>query len=150
MVVMKKLGFLIFVIALSLPLLGLAQEAEAEDLDSYIARLNTECPIECGENWTFLSLSPAGDTVTVELQVPASLGSFMSLLTSDTDNVRRLWGREISGFGEQWKRFLARLADADRYLKLYFIPKGSEATYVIVLNPAEARLISNRNNSVSD
>ena len=146
MVIMKKLGFLILVIALSLPLSGLAQEAEAEDLDSYIARLNSECPIEAGDNWIFLSFSSTSDTVTVELQVPASLGSFMSLLTSDTDNVRRLWGQEISGLGEQWKWFLARLADADRYLKLNFIPKGSEATYVIVLNPAEARLISNRNN----
>ena len=139
MVIMKKFGFLILVIALSLPLLGLAQEAEAEDLDSYIARLNSECPIECGENWTFLSLSPAGDTVTVELQVPASLGPFMSLLADNSENVRRLWVREIIGFGEQWKTFLARLADADRHLRLKFKPLGSEATKKIVLKPSDLK-----------
>ena len=145
MVIMKKLGFLLFVIVFTLPLLASAQDVESEDIDSCIIRLNSECPIEAGDNWTFLSFSSTSDTVTVELQVPASLSSFMSLLTSDTDNVRRLWGREISGFGERWKTFLARLADADRYLRLKFKPKGSETRYEIVLNPPEVRFISTRN-----
>lgn len=134
---MKKIGFLILAIALLLPLFGSAQEAGAEDFDSYIVRLNSECPIDSGDNWTFLSFSSASDTVTVELQVPASLGSFMSLLTNDSENVRRLWVREISGFGVQWKTFLARLADADCYLRLKFKPKGNDSTTEIVLKPTD-------------
>ena len=137
MVIMKKLGFLLFVIVFTLPLLASAQDVESEDIDSCIIRLNSECPIEAGDNWTFLSFSSTSDTVTVELQVPASLGSFMSLLTNDSENVRRLWVREISGFGVQWKMFLARLADADCYLRLKFKPKGNDSTTEIVLKPTD-------------
>lgn len=134
---MKKLSFLLLAISLSLPLFGFAQEVETEDFDGYIARLNTECPIGNGEKWALLSFAVASDTVVTELQVPASLGVFMSLLTEDSDNVRRLWVREMEAFGETWQAFVKRLVEADRPLKLKFKPQDKDASAEIILMPTD-------------
>lgn len=134
---MKKLGFLLLAITLSLPFFSSAQEVDAEDFDGYIAKLNTECPIGNGENWALLSFAVAGDTVVAELQVPASLVVFMSVLTEDSDNVRRLWVREMDAFGETWRAFVNRLVEADRPLRLKFRPKDKDATAEILLMPTD-------------
>ena len=136
---MKKLGLLLIVLALSIPLCGYAQEVEDEDEDfeTYVARLNAECPIQSGEHWTLLSFAEAGDIVVVELQIPASLGPFMSVLTDNTDNVRRLWVREMEIFGEIWEDFVARLVKEDRPMRLSFKPKGSDTSARILLKPSD-------------
>lgn len=134
---MKKLGFLLLAIFLCFPFVGSAQNVETEDFDSLVAKFNAECPITSGENWAITSFATAGDTVLVELQVPASLGGFMSLLTGDTDNVKRLWARELNTFGKQWKTFVTRLIEADRPVKLFFTPKGGDTAAEIVLRPSD-------------
>ena len=134
---MKKLGFLLLAFFLCFPFVGSAQNVETEDFDSLVAKFNAECPITSGENWALTSFATAGDTVLIELQVPASLGGFMSLLTADTDNVKRLWVRELNSFGEQWKTFVTRLIEADRPVRLYFTPKGGDIAAEIVLRPSD-------------
>lgn len=134
---MKKLGFLLLAIFLCFPFVSSSQNVETEDFDSLVVRLNAECPINSGENWALTSFATVGDTVQIELQVPASLGGFMSLLTADTDNVKRLWARELNNFGEQWKTFVNRLIEADRLLKVCFTPKGGDTAAEIVLKPSD-------------
>lgn len=134
---MKKLGFLLLALLLCFPFVGSAQNVETEDFDSLVAKLNAECPITSGENWALTSFATAGDTVVVELQVPASLGGFISLLTSDTDNVKRLWARELDNFGKPWNTFVTRLIEADRLLKVCFTPKGGDTAAEIVLRPSD-------------
>ena len=134
---MKKSGFLSVLILLLVPICGLAREAENETLDDYVAHLNAECPISSGDNWVLRSFETRGDTVIVDLKVPSALSPFMSLLTSDSENVRRLWVREMGVFGETWKAITARLVEAERPLKLIFKLDRSEPENEIILLPTD-------------
>ena len=95
--------------------------------------------INSGGNWSIKSFATASDTAMVELQVPASLVPFMSLLTEKSDNAKRLWVRELDGFGKTWHAFVAKLVEADRPLKLTFKPqgRGEDDAASIILMPAD-------------
>ena len=134
---MRKLGVLFAALALLIPIFGSAQGQEDESFDAFVSRINAECPINSGSNWALQSFTTAGDTVVVELQVPASLAPFMSLLTDKSKNVKRLWIREMSGFGERWNTFVERLVEADRMLKINFNMRGQDAAAGIVLKPSD-------------
>jgi hypothetical protein len=137
---MKLLQSLLTALALLASTSAFAQETvKTESFDDFVARINAECPINSGGNWSIESFATASDTAMVELQVPASLVPFMSLLTEKSDNAKRLWVRELDGFGETWHAFVAKLVEADRPLKLTFKPqgRGEDDAASIILMPAD-------------
>ena len=122
-------------LAVVLPVLCFAQDTEPVDLDTFILELNAQCPIHDGENWALNAFSSRGDTVQVELLVPTNLSMFLTMLTTSNDNVRHLWIRQLSHYGELWDRFVELLAATDRTLSLIIRPRDTEGVRTITFPP---------------
>ena len=107
------------------------------DIDTYVAMLDAECPIEHKDAWAINSVIADGDTVRLELQVPSSLAGFISMLTGEGDNVKKMWANQLNSFGYPWKDFMGRLVTEKRPLVITFIPKDSATTAEMVFLPED-------------
>ena len=105
------------------------------DLDTYLALLSEECPIEHFESWAVNAIEADGDTVRAELQIPSSLTGFLPKLTGPGDNVKKLWFRQLKSLGYPWADLTARLIEAGRPMVLTLHPKGARG------RSADARII---------
>ena len=131
---MKRMCRLYLLIAAGLlPVLCFAQNVE--DVDSCIAELNAKCPFEYKEGWMFNSVTSSGDTVRVEIQLPSLMGAFLHPLTENTSNVRRLWTRQMSSFGKDWRKLVNLMITAKRSLVLILVPEESTDSYSVTLSP---------------
>ncbi len=107
------------------------QDETSVDFDAFIAELNAQCPILDGDNWSINSFTASGDTAYVELLVPTNLKMFLSMLTSNTDNVRRLWLQQLSHYGDNWNHFIDQLVATRRMLILTVLPKDTDESATI-------------------
>lgn len=127
---------------LLVPLMGFTQEAEAvelPDFDSYVAELNAKCPIDYNEGWAIYSFVATDDMATVQLQIPPLLNGFLPALTTDTDNARRLWIRQMRMCGDEWKQFVKLLVETNRSLTILFMLNEEEQVAAMTFTPADLR-----------
>ena len=113
----------------------------AADLDTYVALLNEECPIEYKDSWAVNALLTDADTVYVQVQTPSSLAGFLPQLTGEGDNVKRMWIKQLKPFGHPWEEFFDRMAGAGRYLVISFHPKDARKTAAIVFTPDDCKAL---------
>lgn len=112
------------------------------DIDTYVALLNEECPIDHKDNWVINSFVTDGDTVQVVLQMPSSLAPFLPQLTGEGDNVKRMWAKQLKTFGHPWGEFLKRMAEARRTLAIIFHPKDARKTATVIYAPEDYDTLS--------
>ena len=109
----------------------------AGDLDTFIALVKVDCPIEYTDAWAVNSIDTNGDTVQVVLQTPASLAGFLPMLTGDDERVRKLWFKQLKSFGRPWDDLFDRVADVGRTLLITFAPKDSRVRAEILYSPED-------------
>ena len=107
------------------------------DMDTYLYMLGEECPIEYDDAWAIYGIVADSDTIRLELQMPSSLSGFLTMLTGEGDNVKRMWMKQLKGFGYPWDDFMGRLAKDERPLVITFHPKDSRKTAEIVFLPED-------------
>ena len=90
---MRRLAQLFWLfVAVIFPVSALAQGPMiAGDVDAYVALLSADCPIGHGDAWALNAIEAEGDTICAVLQTPSSLAGFLSMLTGEGDNVKRMW-----------------------------------------------------------
>lgn len=133
---MRKLVQLFWILAISLPVSAFAQTTMAVgEMEAYIAKLGADCPIQYGEAWSLNSIETHGDTICALLQTPSSLAGFLSMLTGEGDNVKRMWIKQLKSFGRPWEELIGRLARSERSLAITFHPANSTATAELVFSP---------------
>lgn len=128
---------ILFFVAMLSSMACFAQD-EVASCDSYIADLNSQCPIVY-EDWSITSISQSADTVTLELEAPAALSLFLPMLTDDTPGVKRMWFRQMEQYGDRWNRLVCALVDAGCSLNLVVIPLNCDEGAVITFAPSELR-----------
>ena len=107
------------------------------DFDTYIIMLDGECPIDHKDAWAINSIVADGDTVRLELQIPSSLSGFLSMLTGEEDNVKKMWIKQLLSFGYPWHDFMERLANEGRPLVITFCPKDSDTAALMTFLPED-------------
>ena len=133
----KLFVILLCLLASAFPITGIAQEENVLDLDTCIERMSTQCPVSVGEGWAINSVQDDGEAITIELGTPASLKGFLTMLTGDSDNVKRLWIRHVLQFGGQWETLIKQLEAKGRSLKLLLKPAGTDEPAVILITPED-------------
>ena len=133
----KLFVILLCLLASVFPLISNAQEENVLDLDTCLERLSTQCPISVGEGWTINSIIDDDGEIALELGTPASLKGFLSMLTGDGENVKRLWVRHVLQFGNQWETLLKLLETNGRSLKLLLRPAGSDDPSIVMIAPED-------------
>ena len=137
---MRLLRRLLLAAVLLFPLMGFAQEAETEvlpDFDTFIAGMNAKCPINYNEGWAIYSFVATDNMATVQLQIPYLLNGFLPALTTDTDNAKRLWMRQMRMCGDDWKQFVKLLVKTNRSLKILFMLDEEEQAAQMTFTPAD-------------
>lgn len=136
---MLKLRFLWTLAVLMMTTVSFAQD-EAEtpmDIQARVAQINEQCPISIVEGWSVQSCISTGDTVNLVIQTPANLASFLPMLTGNEKNVKRLWIKQLTDYGEQWNQLVDMLVKSDIILILTLRPEEHDTEAVIVLDPAD-------------
>ena len=105
--------------------------------DTCITAIAESCPINYKDGWIINAVTNSADTVRLELQVPSSLAGFLSMLTGEGDNVKLLWLRQLSCFGDPWERLCGCVVAARRALVIDVRPKDSKVDAEIVLSPED-------------
>jgi len=135
---MNKSTIIFLLFALLLPLVGRAQDTVVVDIDEFVEEFNSMCPIDYKDGFAARSFTPVDTNyVLVDLQVPASISMFLSALTSDNDNVRKMWISQLKLYGERWHTFIDLLVANNRPLIINLRPQGSEDTVLFRLNPSD-------------
>ena len=136
--VMNRLRIFLCLSLLLFPVFDFAQDDEVVDIDEYVEQLNDMCPISYTGGWGINSFTMVGDRYAlVDLKLPANVSMFLSSLTSNTDNVKRLWIRQLKDYGEPWNRFVDLMVENNRRLVLNLRPEGSNKTALITLLPSD-------------
>ena len=126
------------ILAMLIPLLAQAQEPATVDVDEYIEQLNSKCPISDQDGWAICSFTMVGDRYAlVDLQLPENLSMVLGALSSDNDNVRRLWIKQLKQYGEPWTRFVDLMVEADRRIIINLRPEGVRKTPLLTLSPSD-------------
>jgi len=126
---------LIALLLMFLPVAGFAQEQEVENLDVYVWQLNAQCPYQVENMWAITSIMSIGDTVSVSIQAPALLKGFLSQLTEDTDNVKRMWTDQLMHYGDSWKHLVGLIVGEHRWLQIILTPEESTRSAAVVVGP---------------
>ena len=135
---MNRIGLFALLALLMFPVLGFAQQqVDSLGCDACVRQLSAQCPNKEGEGWTVNSVVALGDTVAVEIETPASLNAFMSTLTQNILNTKRLWVRYVSDYGKEWKDLFNSILEERRLLLLLLTPKDSDSTYRLLVEPDE-------------
>ena len=138
----KIVSLLCLFAAVMIPMTVSAQGAFAfGDVDTYIAMLNGECPLEYDDAWALNAIESDGDTVGVVLQTPSSLAGFLSMLIGEGENYKRMWIKQLENFGRPWENLFRRLSEAGRPLVITFLPKGAKTTETIVFTPEDYKTL---------
>ena len=133
---MKTRLFLTWVSAILVSGMAFSQSEVTQDLDSFVAETNAQCPIDYKEGWEVISLSTSGDTVFVEMETPSSLGMFLSSLTGNSIGVQRLWMKQLKFFGGACDTLASLVMENERPLVLFLTPKEGEETEIVTISPA--------------
>ena len=129
---------LTLMLALLFPAGGQAQEATAIDVDACVEELNAQCPVSFRDDWGVNSFTTVEDRyVLVDIKVPANLSMILSSLSSDTDNVKRLWIKQLAEYSDMWKQFADKMVEAGRPIIINLHPKGKNNTALITLMPSD-------------
>lgn len=141
---MRRLAQLFWLFAAVIfPVSALAQgPMVAGDMDIYVSLLNETCPIGYTDAWAVVSLESEGDTVHAALQTPSSLAGFLSMLTGEGDNVKRMWLKQLKNFGHPWGDLVGRLTREGGYLLITFHPENSTVTDEILFTPEDLGLFN--------
>lgn len=137
---MYRFKLLIFLIVAWLSTMTVnAQEATAHvNLVDSVEAINAQCPISFGGNWGINSFTMVGNNYSlVDVGVPASLSMVLSMLTDDSDNVRRMWIKQLDTFGQQWKHLVNLMVENDCRIVVNFRPKDSEETALVTFLPTD-------------
>ena len=137
---MRMLRRILLAAVLLFPMFGFAQEAETDalpDFDTFIAGMNAKCPISYNEGWAIYSFVATDDMATVQLQIPSLLSAFLPALTTNTDNAKRLWMRQMRMCGDDWKQFVKLLVKTNRSLKILFMLDEEEQAAQMTFTPAD-------------
>lgn len=135
---MNKFYSVIVLLVAMLSSMACFAQDEVASFDSYIADLNSKCPIAY-DDWTIKSFSLSADTVTLELETPAALSMFLPMLTDDTPGVKRMWFRQMEQYGDRWSRLVDALVDTGCSLNLVVIPLNCDEGAVITFTPSELK-----------
>lgn len=115
-----------------------APAQEVSDLNDYVEQLNDQCPIKYKDDWGINSFTMVGDRYAlVDLQLPSNLAMFLPSLSSNADNVKQLWIKQLSLYGERWTDFVDKMVDAGRSVIVNLRPKGCDETYLITFIPSD-------------
>lgn len=136
---MKKRLLLCLASAILFACTALSQNEEPVDLDTYIAQVNAQCPIDFKEGWELMSLSTSGDTVMVEMEVPSTLAMFLSQLTGNSIGAQRLWMKELSFLGESCDKLAQLVMETQRPMVLLLTPKESDLTCTVSISPVDLK-----------
>lgn len=135
---MMKFRIFILLVAFMLPIMASAQEQDdTVDFDAYLTELNAKCPIVYNDDWAINSLTTSGDSVILEIKVPAVLEAYLPLLSGDSDGVKKLWINQMKLYGEQWDKLVDIIVRAKRSFVLSLLPDGGDTPYTIVFNPSD-------------
>ncbi|MBR3728919.1 MAG: hypothetical protein IKN10_08055 [Muribaculaceae bacterium] len=135
---MNKLRLLfILLVALLCPVIGQAQDDDAIDFEAVVAPLSAQCPHDGGGGWLVTSVVVAEDTIVVDLETPASISGFLSALTGNNPNVKRLWLKHLLGFGEEWKHLAELMTEEGRSLLLRIKPQRDEEFSCVLISGRE-------------
>ncbi len=125
-------------VLLLFPLMAQAQDDVSKALDECVEELNAKCPLVYDDEWAINSLTSVGTSYElVDVEIPAVLSMFFGTLTNDTDNVRQLWTRQLSHFGNDWRRYVAAVTAANRRTILNVHTRGSGESVLLTLNPSD-------------
>lgn len=136
---MKKFSYLYLLIVMLFPAMAMAQESETvtDDLDSLIIEMSELCPVDYGDDWAINSVTIEEDTAYVDVQVPGQLKAFMSSLTGNGANVKRLWLNQIAQFDKRWRTFAERLFKENRTLVFLLSPGSNDKAIPVVIGPTD-------------
>lgn len=137
---MRVYRLYILLLSLLLSVQCFGQDQVPEDIDAYITELNAQSPILDGNDWALTSFAAVGDTVNVELQAPKNLSMFLSMLTSKNDNVRRLWYKQLSQFGDSWNHLVELVVANNRTLILTLRPEDTDVEGKVIFTPDKLQL----------
>ena len=133
----KFFSVILFIVVMLSSMACFAQD-EVASFDTYIAELNSQCPIAY-DDWSIKSLSLSADTVSLELEAPAAISMFLPMLTDDTPGVKRMWFRQMEQYGDRWSRLVDALVNAGCSLNLVVIPLNCDEGAVITFAPSELK-----------
>jgi len=135
---MRKIALLHLLIVMLLPSMAGAQDtADDSDWEAMCLEMSQLCPAEYGDGWTIKSVTMDADTVYIDMVVPGQLKGFMSTLTGDGANVKRLWMNQIAAFDKRWLTLANSLSRDDRFLILMLRPGDDDKASRIVIGPAD-------------
>ena len=137
--VMNKISLLVLLAVLAFPVwaYGQTQDADTVSLEANIQQLNALCPCGMGDYWNITSVVTSGDTVILEIETPASLASFLPMLTVNKENAKRLWLDLVMQYGKDWADLVKRLPMEKRFFLLALKPKDGENISRLLITPDE-------------
>lgn len=134
----KLLCFLLFL--LLFPMAAQAQDDADVALHEYIEKINDLCPIDYGDGWGVGSVTMVGDNYALlDFLLPANMTMVLSSFSSNRDNVKQLWIRQLEQYGERWNNLIDLLLKADRRLVINLRPDGYDDTPLITILPSDFR-----------
>ena len=71
--------------------------------------------------------------------MPANMTMVLSSFSSNRDNVKQLWIRQLEQYGERWNNLIDLLLKADRRLVINLRPDGYDDTPLITILPSDFR-----------
>lgn len=134
----KFVSSCLLVLTMLFPMNSQGQDKGTVDLGEYVEELNSQCPV-IKESWGIGSITMVGDNYAlVDVLLPSNLSMFLSSLTSSNrENVRQLWIKQLKQFGEPWSRLVNTMVQTDRRIIVNLRPEGSDETALVTLYPSD-------------
>ena len=130
---MLKYKLLCLLFLLLFPMAAQGQDDADVALHEYIEKINDLCP---GVG----SVTMVGDNYALlDFLLPANMTMVLSSFSSNRDNVKQLWIRQLEQYGERWNNLIDLLLKADRRLVINLRPDGYDDTPLITILPSDFR-----------
>lgn len=113
------------------------QATEPLDIEAFVSQVNAQCPICFLDGWSVQSCVLTGDTVSLVIQTPANLVTILPMLTGNEKNVKQLWIKQLSGYGERWDKLVEMLGASNKVLALSLKPENSDTEAVVTFSPSD-------------
>lgn len=145
----KYIAIAVFFLALLFPHAISAQDSTTVNVDALVEELNAECPIDFGDEWGINSFTMVGDRYAlVDVLLPANLSMVLGMLSDESsDNVKRVWIKQLNYYGKKWNDFVNAMVNADRRIVVNLRPKGSKETALITFLPSDFQRYSSSDKS---
>ena len=138
MITMSQCRILLLLVLLLGPLVTHAQEDTTGTVFDYVEELNAMCPFNYAADWGVNSFTMVGDYYAlVDVMIPSNLTMILSSLTTEGDNVKRLWIKQLKQYGERWLGFVDRMVETNHPIVVNLRPKGSNQTALITFYPSD-------------